>query len=198
MKYDYSIHYTELTKIKNNNSETDIKRTYGLLTLINNERFNILDEIKSNITPNKFFNKKNSNPDRPYKKKKVLIINVELKSDDPKNHVNFSIANTHLTGNESRDDIRLAEINKIIELQSNCKFKYNNIIVGDFNHTNFNDVKKSISIYNYNMIDDYFNKDDFKTSFHRFNIKDWKNKKKKCMRKVKNIRQLIIFYTVTL
>jgi len=70
MKYDYSIHYTELTKIKNNNSETDIKRTYGLLTLINNERFNILDEIKSNITPNKFFNKKNSNPDRPYKKKK--------------------------------------------------------------------------------------------------------------------------------
>ncbi len=137
---------------------------------------NTLDKIISNITPNHFLSKKNNNPDKIHKKKKVLIVNIELKNSNQ--NINFSIANTHLTGNKTRNEVRIEEIKHIMSMQNNCKFKFNNLIVGDFNYSNYKDIQNLITVNNYNMIDDYFLNNNFKSSFHKFNIKDWKQKKK--------------------
>ncbi len=173
---NYSIHYEDNVNIKDDDKEFKLKRSYGLLTLINNDRFNVLDKIISNITPNHFLSKKNNNPDKIHKKKKVLIVNIELKNSNQ--NINFSIANTHLTGNKTRNEVRIEEIKHIMSMQNNCKFKFNNLIVGDFNYSNYKDIQNLITVNNYNMIDDYFLNNNFKSSFHKFNIKDWKQKKK--------------------
>jgi endonuclease/exonuclease/phosphatase family metal-dependent hydrolase len=137
-----------------NSSDYDIY-TYGLLTLVNKKKHKIKNKKTIEISSRELLNSERR------KNSRISQI-IEIKNG-------IKIANTHLTGIPERTDMRLYEINTILD-------EGVDFVCGDFNEPNYGIIKKEIKEKNMTFYEEYFKNKKFATSHHKWNL-DQKTKK---------------------
>ena len=100
------------------------------------------------------------NKSYPIKKQLCQLVNLQI------NEKNLTIINTRLWGHPDRVDVRLDELDSILNIRNK---EENSIICGDFNETDYEKIRELVN-NKYSVYDNYFLKNNFATSYHPWNL----------------------------
>jgi endonuclease/exonuclease/phosphatase family metal-dependent hydrolase len=152
--------------------ESNYKFKVFNMILYNKDKWNLKSKFFLKITPQKHITTNKSNQSKPKKSQIALTGNFELLSD-PLNTIN--IISTKLSGIDN-STIRSAEITNLLDMLQNNRNDIvsisRSLIFGDFNEQQPTIISDAVSGFNYKIVEEYFKRENFATSFHPWNI-DW-------------------------
>ena len=153
-----------------NVKESEYKFKVFNMIIYNSKKWELKSKFFLKITPQKHITKNKSNQTKPKKSQIALTGHFQLIGSD----ITITIVSTKLSGIDNGSNIRSDEVSNILEMlknnRNNSVSSSKTMIFGDFNEQNHTIISNAVSNYEYKIVDEYFGRKNFATSFHPWNI----------------------------